>query len=561
LFIFTVKVSGMQSGGARPRLINEVDFEATLLGPQTRISIVNGVVDSSISYVYQLAAKRSGTLKTPAVEITADGKKLHAAEIAVEVQDSSRNPNDHSLDSATGSGVPSQLFLKQTATPLKPYLGQQVVDALSLYTRVELAEYHLDDFSTDGFWHERLVDDERSVTEVDGQQYTRVEHAKAIYPLTSGTIEIPARTVIAKVPVRRKNSASSLLPFGDSLLGQLLHTVELRNVTLRSNALALEVQPLPPAPSELKHILGTVPLVGNTSLRTAYSNDPISIGEMKPVAIEITTEGNLRPLQKLTLSAPEGLKVYDQKPETTTATSSGKVIMKRTFRFSVVPLRGGIVRIPPVKVAYFDPERRTYLTATSSEVSFPVNGPLSPADSPAHTNSSDTLPSSSSESQAKGIPTLPPVPLAPDLEYRDASLMQRLSDGVSVQLALLALTVALTIAATTALILRRKPRTPKLLITARRIQSATSLRELESLIRTAIAERVAGATRDESFEALRAHTQRSLTNAELAQAVCLLVDELELVRYGGQVNSESEELLLSLKKRCQDIISQWVSSS
>jgi hypothetical protein len=558
LFIFTVKLSGIQTTGARPRLLNEVDFEATLLGPQTSISIVNGVVDSSVSYVYQLSAKRSGTLKTPAVEVAVDGQKLSAAEITVEVQESSHNPHDHSLDSGNSAAKPSQLFLKQTATPLKPYKGQQVIDALSLYTRVELAEYQLEDFSADGFWQERLIDNDRSVTEVDGQQYTRVEHAKALYPLTHGSVEIPARTVIAKVPVRRKRTSPSLLQFGDDLLGQLLQTVELRDVTLRSNAITLDVQPLPPAPSELQALLGTVALVGATSLHTSYTTDPISVGEMKSIAIEITTEGNVRPLQRLVLPTTEGLKVYDQKPETTTSTSSGRVIMKRIFRFSLVPLKGGIVRIPPVRVAYFDPEKRAYLTASSAEISFAVNGPAAGINTPEPLQAKGDSASNGVAGQTKGIPTLSPLPLAPDLDYHEASLAQRLAEFVSVQLALLLLTVAIAITGAATLVIRRQQQGRKLLITPRRIDNVASLSELEALVRAAIAERVPAALEGDSFETLRAQTLESLKDAELAQAICSLIDELELVRYGGQHGCETEELLNTLKSRFSEVLRQWV---
>jgi hypothetical protein len=554
LFIFTVKLSGFKTSNVRPRLLNDVDFEASLLGPQTSISIINGVVDTRVNYVYQLAAKRSGTLKTPTVEVQVDGKTLTAPSITVEVQDVSSDPNDTSLDHNNGPTKPTQLFLKQTATPLKAYVGQQIIDALSLYTQVELAEYHLEDFSADGFWQERLIDNDRSVTELNGQQYTRVEHAKALYPLAAGSIELPARKVVAKVPVRTKHNVPSLFQMGEDLLGQLFQTIELRNVTLSSNSLSVDVQQLPPAPPELNPLLGSVPLVGTTSLRTSYSADPISAGEMKTVTLELITEGNVRPFHNISLPTPEGVKVYDQKPETTTVTSSGRVVMKRTFRFSIVPLKGGIVRIPPVRIAYFDPTKHEYLTSTSAEISFAVNGAvLSSAPEAASTPSAQHDPSGP---ETKGVPTLPPVPVAPDLEYREPSIARRLGEAVSVQLALLLLTVTIALSTVAIVLLRLRQGGKHLTVTPRRIDRADSLADLESLVRTAIVERVPGSTVDDSFETLRARTQARVDRTEVAQALCALIDELEILRYGTPP-SETTALLLALKSRFKEILQQW----
>ena len=84
LFIFTVTIEGSQTGSA-PLLSGGDDFELQLIGPQTRLSIINGVVNSKISYVYHLTPKRVGRLLTPAVEVDINGDDLAAAAINVEI--------------------------------------------------------------------------------------------------------------------------------------------------------------------------------------------------------------------------------------------------------------------------------------------------------------------------------------------------------------------------------------------------------------------------------------------------------------------------------------------
>jgi hypothetical protein len=148
------------------------------------------------------------------------------------------------------------------------------------------------------------------------------------------------------------------------------------------------------------------------------------------------------------------------------------------------------------------------------------------------------------------------VPVAPDLEYREPSIARRLGEAVSVQLALLLLTVTIALSTVAIVLLRLRQGGKHLTVTPRRIDRADSLADLESLVRTAIVERVPGSTVDDSFETLRARTQARVDRTEVAQALCALIDELEILRYGTPP-SETTALLLALKSRFKEILQQW----
>ncbi len=551
LFLFTVKVTDAQNLSKQPQLLNNIDFEATYLGPQTSISIVNGVVDSRMAYVYQLQPKRAGTLKTPRVELEHGGKVLVAPEIQVQVDGANAGSSAQASPNDRSAKTSDRLFIRQTATPTKVYQGQQVINSLSLFTRVELAEFNIEDFSTDGFWQERFIDNDRSTTEVKGLEYTRLEHAKALYPLSSGTFTLPARRARAKVIVRARRQLPSFFDLGDSLLQDLFETVQLKEVSLTSEPLTIEVLPLPPAPPELTPIVGSVPIVGETSLKAVFSSDPISAGEVKTVAYELTTTGNLHPHKSITLAAPAGVKVYEEAPETTSVPTGTQVKLKRTFRFSIVPLHGGIVTIPPARIAYFDPHRREFLTASSAEVSFPVNGP-SPQPAPQQQPPSQAGPAD--PVIVGGLPTLPPVPVAPELEYREPSWAQRINTVVSVQLALLITAAAIGLSTLALVAARRLRGRSRPTVTAATVRALSSTVEVERALRSFLKERIGGPLEDVPYEQLRAHVRTASPTPELTHTTCSLIDELEAARYGGRAD---DQILDQLKTRFRTILTQW----
>jgi hypothetical protein len=557
LFIFTVKVAGADRINSKPQLLNDLDFEAALLGPQTSISIINGVVDSRVAYVYQLTAKRTGVLKTPRVELEYNGQVLTAPEIEVKVDSAGRSTQSQSGgDSTTSTPMSEKLFIKQTATNSRVFQGQQVINSLSLYTRVELAEFSLEDFSTDGFWQERFIDNDRSTVEVKGHEFVRLEHAKALYPLAAGKLTVPPRSGRAKVVVRTQRQLPPLLDFGDNLLHDFLQSVQYKDVKLSSESLEIVVEPLPPPPAELAGLLGAIPLVGETTLRASYSADPISAGEVKTVAIELTTSGNVHPIKSITLSPPQGVKVYEETPETTTVPSGSHVVMKRVFRFSIVPLRGGMVTIPAARIAYFDPTRKEYLTASTSEISFAVNGTASSGNpgigsAQGVKNAADK---ETAQSSPDAVPTLPPVPVAPDLEYREPTTVQRLTETVSIQLALLIMAATVAFSALLVVLTRRLASVKKGVISPSAIEKADTLAELERLVRLFVCDKVPSARQDDTYELLRARVKSAAPSIELAQAACSLIDQIESARYG--TNSE-DDCFSEHKQRMRELMRQW----
>ena len=550
LFLFTVIVEGSQAASP-PLLSGGTDFDLRLLGPRSTISIINGTMRSRVSYVYHLTPKHEGTLLTPKAEVRIDGKEFSAPSVEVPV---APGPQHDHKDSSAPSG--DAIFLKQTATPLHVYLGQQVRQAITVYTRVDLSDLNMEDLTNDGFWQETITSNDRSLREVDNQQYTSVEMVNALFPLRSGTLPLPARKLQAKAPFTQNDANSfSFDPFSDDFFNQFFNHVDLRPITVLSNALTVEVKPLPPAPTDLQPTIGAVPIVGPTSVRVFYPPEATNTGETKTVTVEVTSEGNLNPLKTVPLAAANSFKIYEERPETRFERIHGKLITKKSFKFSIVPLSPGLTRIPAVKVAYFDPATGKYASAISSDIVFPVQG----RDLTSTTNQNNEQKSaaaSADTTQAAGIPTLPPIPVAPPLSYQEASLAEQVSSHVSVQLALLILAGVIGVGIIALSTRHRSVISGAITSSLSSLNQIRDLKELEDFLRDLISTRVSKVSETSSMDELRARVMTTVPDQTVVLALSSVLDDIELLNYGSNSNTSAQDIS-SLKERLGMILMQW----
>lgn len=550
LFLFTVTLEGPQER-ATPQLSTSTDFEVQLLGPKTSISIVNGVVRSQQSFVYQLSPKRSGTLKTPEVQVTVNKQLLSTPPIPVIIRSPSASPEP------SGERSKEQIFMNQTASPVAVYVGQQIVNTIVLYSQYALQGLKIEDDSADGFWQETLSDGRNSRKNLHGQEYIAVETSRALFPLRAGTLGIPARKAIAKIAVRKPSSPfGGLDPFSDDFFENFFQRTITRDKAVASQEVSVEVKPLPPAPPEIAQHLRGIPIVGQTSLAVHYSDAALNVGESKNISIIITSEGNLNPIKSIPLSPPPGLKLYDGQVQVKHDTHGPRLITQKTFSYSAVALEPGIFRIPGASLSYFDPDSKTYKLTTTADITIIATG--SPASFTPSAGSINPSITSSTPAPAGAnpslIPTLPPIQVAPPLVYQERSFLDLVTERVSIQLSLLiASTTVVLVFIATLLIRSAAAATPKrkaLLM----VSNATSLKELEQAIRGWLPEVVPGATSHSTIDELRAVIRSYQGEQGLKVTLLSLLDEIEVSRYGS---SEQHSDISEIKDRFTTVVKSF----
>lgn len=531
LFLFTVTFEGAPRG-ISPQVQTSSDFEVQFLGPRSLTMIINGETRSQQSFVYQLIPKREGQLQTPQVAVTLDGREIVANSLPVVVE-----AGKAASEPEPGKPGESKLFMNQTASPNSVFVGQQIMNALTLYTQVNVPDVSLDKSETDGFWQEVLPNSSPTKKTIQDQTYTAVELSRALFPLRTGDLTIPQRRAVAKVEVLSSfDPFRGLNPLRNDIFQGFFQTRELREVPLVSNEVSVTVEPLPPSPVDLAPTLGSVPIVGATSISTTYSDAVMNAGESKLISITVSSEGNLNPLRPITLTPPAHLKLYDGQNETKHTIKAGRLITQKTFTITAVPLYGGAVRIAGPSLTFFDPTLREYKKTSTGDITFLVAGASAPPEA-AQQSIETPPPAIIDQEQSSSIPDV--------LPYTERTLYQSLAQTVSPQLgALVALAVVCLLTVSSIAIRRRRAGSPLRSLSSE-LAAVEEIADLEAIVRLWIATRLRGASNSSTFDELRALVRSSLTNKEAAVSLCSVLDDIELHRY----SDGSHTSLAQLKER------------
>lgn len=129
-----------------------------------------------------------------------------------------------------------------------------------------------------------------------------------------------------------------------------------RDAVVAGAPLGLVVRPLPHAGRPLS-FSGAV---GDLRVRADASPRALGVGESIALELVIEGPGNLALLDAPRLDLGGDFRVFghvrERGPE------------RVTFRYAVAPARAGALRLPPIELAYFDPEAGAYRTATTAAI-------------------------------------------------------------------------------------------------------------------------------------------------------------------------------------------------
>jgi hypothetical protein len=447
--------------------------------------------------------------------------------------------------------------MRQTAAPATAYLGEQIVNAITVYTRVNLRGVRIEDDAADGFWQEIISDGHNSQKTVNGVEYGSAQILRALFALKSGELRLPSRKALVQVPVtKRGNPFGSLDPFSDDFFENFFQRTVIQEKKLTSNEVPIIIKPLPPLPAELSQFSRGLPIVGETSVQASYSDTPMKVGESKNISIVVASMGHLNPLKAPALNAPTGIKIYDGQTSVKHDTSQGRLRTQKIFNYSIVPTQPGMMRIPGVSIAYFDPDTAAYKVATTADVSLVVSGdPISNQSATAPRPTSSPLPNSplaqgsasTSESQLEHSAPGASMP------YEEKTRWESLSERVSVQLALLAVAAAIVFVGVLSLFVRTSSSRAPTRRLVKQIADATTLDELESGVRTWAVRSLNGLRAGATFDEIRSLIRATGRDKSAAVALLAVLDDLEMARYSGKAHASIE----SLKKHVLEAIRTW----
>ncbi len=256
---------------------------------------------------------------------------------------------------ARRSVVP-QVFLRAEAVPASPWVGEQVLYTLYLYTEADVGSIRpeeLPDFK--GFWSRTIPQSGLIPEPVDGDLYRVVLLEQALFPRRGGRFEIPPVAATMEARVRDPGITGSLMP----------RTHELSRV---SNPVAVEVRELPPAPAGFRGAVGRIDLAAELAPRE------LEAGEAATLTVTVRGRGHLQGIPAPELPALAGVEVFPPQQQGDETLTGKEVSGLRAWSYVLVPERPGEWRLPAIEVTYFDPREERYRVARGPELELVARG-------------------------------------------------------------------------------------------------------------------------------------------------------------------------------------------
>lgn len=355
-----ITVSADTTNIPQPKIPQLADFQVYSSGRSQNISIINGQVNSSVTFSYVLVPKKIGEFEIPPITLEYQGKTFQTQPIKIKVEKQT-SQQQLSTEKNIYKGTRKDIFIETFVDKKKAYVNEQITLTFRFYTRVNLlSQPQYLPPSTAGFITEDLPPQRNYYTIINSQRYYVSEIKTALFPTSAGKFTIGEATV--KCMIEDFNVDDF---FSDNFLKRFFSTG--KEIILKSEPIEVVVLPLPePQP---QFFSGSV---GKYKISSSLEKTKVSQNETVFLNIKISGEGNIKSisLSKSTIETILGRNflVYDPITSLDIKKENYKVAGTKTFKIPITPLVAGSLKIPEIKFVYFNPQSGQYETTTSASL-------------------------------------------------------------------------------------------------------------------------------------------------------------------------------------------------
>ena len=358
------------------------EAEGTTSSSSTSISIANGRMTTTrtVSFVYTLRARREGSFVIGPARVDYEGKSYASSPIRVEVVKASGRRQTRPAPSSGGGlsradlrEIEENLFLQARPDRRSVYVGQEVEVTYKLFMNYNLQNVrygHLPTYT--GFWAEARYDANRLDLKrevVDGREFrAALLRRVALFPTSAGKHDLEQLEIVCDIAVQSQRR--NLFDF-DNFFSAPFRT---RQVTVRSEALELEVRPLPPgAPAGFSGAVGRFQISAQASPAAVTAGDPVT------VRVNVSGIGNIKGVAEPVRPSGSGFRFYDPKVSVETGDRGGRLGGEKTFEYVLIPEQAGEQAIPPFRLVYFDPDQARYAVVETAPMPLTVTPGAQPS--------------------------------------------------------------------------------------------------------------------------------------------------------------------------------------
>ena len=342
------------NGSLNPRQPVVPEFDGLRqMGPpgiQRETWVSAGTSGYTFSYLYQFVATKVGKVTIDPISVTVSGRTYQTDPIDVEVFQGLGVPTPvPGQGQSPSQRVPSadgSMFVTAYVDDDTPYLGQQITYTFKFYRRSALfpsfgrfgqPRFAPPGFS--GFWNGQETDQEEYMESIGSNRYQVVELTTVLFPTVVGTLVIEPAGLT--VPVDFFESPNRL----------------------ESDPIVVEVLPLPPgAPAGFTGAVGKFNISADVDDTEGKVNEPVQL------TVRVVGEGNIDSLPDPAWPFFDDWRVFDLPSRSSSRLIDGRLVGTRTYESVLVPEKAGVLTVPEIGYAYYDPNVDEYVEATTRPI-------------------------------------------------------------------------------------------------------------------------------------------------------------------------------------------------
>ncbi len=318
------------------------DFIVARTEVSSQTSMVNFKTSRTTRWQIVLIPRQTGNLIIPV--LTIDGHQSKAINVQVIEKES------------TNSTQQQDIFISTELSANDIYVQQLLTLTVKLHIGVQLQRGSLTEPSLTSATIDQIGKDIESDGIVNGKRYRIIERTYAITPEKSGEFAIDTPMFSGDIMVQSKHRAG-FLTFGET-----------KPVNILGDKLTLTVRPIPDSypidatsswlPSEL------LTLHQEWQPVSSQGKNKFKVGEPITRTITLTAAGlGKAQLPKITMNAPDGLKIYPDQAELHSNLTKERLISQKRQNFALVATHAGDYILPKISIAWWNTITNKYQQA------------------------------------------------------------------------------------------------------------------------------------------------------------------------------------------------------
>ena len=311
------------------------DFEILSNNRQQQYSSVNGKAESYTDWNLTLMPKRTGIILIPSLKYK---KQIsNAVEITVRAASAS------GASTAGKQPIYTETLVDKSAV----YIQEQIILTHRLYTSVQLRDYSLSELDIPDAIVQRLGDTQFQKV-INGRNYLVLEVSYAIFPQSSGKLNIPA----LRFGAFESTSRSQFGAFA-SRGNRVFRDTQAKTIDIMARPAHVPADEWMPS--------------SNVELTEQWSDDlnNLSVGEPITRTIRISAQGLTgAQILPLTIAPSSQYKLYPDQPQLDQQVSSNGLLGTRTESLALVPNQAGEIILPAIEMRWWDTVNQRMQTAS-----------------------------------------------------------------------------------------------------------------------------------------------------------------------------------------------------